>query len=150
MKRFKNILYILDEKSYKSEGSADKVASLARLNEAVVTVMIAGESSMLSEFSLKISGRYEEIKNEIDRQNRERLDQFKRHQRWDGIDLRPDYTINNDFLAIIKKVVREGYDLIIKEDKLEQGIDQLAMKFVRKCPCPVWIIKRGIENGKIT
>ena len=146
MKRFKKILYVLDEDISIGPRSADKVATLARLNHAAVTIMIASESSLFNDLSLRISGRHEEIKDEIHRQNCRELDQFKDHKRWNGIEIRPDYEIENDFLAIIKRVVREEYDLVIKEDILEQGINQLSMKLVRKCPCPVWIIEKGSDD----
>ena len=45
-------------------------------------------------------------------------------------------------------MIREGYDLVIKEASLEQGIDQLSMRLVRKCPCPVWVIKYDSTDFK--
>jgi hypothetical protein len=51
MKRFKNILYVLDEVSLSRQGSADKVAELARLNDARVTVLIAEEIKFFDDLS---------------------------------------------------------------------------------------------------
>ncbi len=141
MKRFKNILYILDEISLERHGGADKVANLARINEARVTVMIADETSLLDDLSLKITGRYKEVKAAILEQNRSHLEDFLRAERWDDIAVTPDHDDNINFISIIKKVLRQKYDLVITESSLEEGIDQLAMRLVRKCPCPVWVIK---------
>ncbi len=143
MKRFKNILYILDGTTLGQESSVDKVATLARLNDAHVSTMITGESTLFDDFSLKISGRYAEIKQAIVRENTESLKRFLQHERWNGIDIGPEYSEANGFISIIQKVMRDKHDLVIKEENLDQGIDQLTMRLVRKCPCPVWVIKRG-------
>ena len=141
MKRFKNILYILDEVSLSRQGNADKVAELARLNNAQVTVIIAEQIKFFDDLSRRLTGRYEELRQAVLAHHRERLDNFLNHHRWQDIDVIPDYSESDDFIAIIRKVMSEGFDLVIKEATLEQGIDQLSMRLVRKCPCPVWVMK---------
>lgn len=148
MKRFKKILYILDEVSLDRQGSADKVAELARLNDARVTVLIAEEIKFFDDLSNKITGRYEELRQAALAHHRERLDGFLAHERWQDIHVIPDYSESDDFIAIIRKVIRETYDLVIKESTLEQGIDQLSMRLVRKCPCPVWVMKYDSSDFK--
>ena len=65
MKRFKNILYILDGTAITQEGRAEKIATLARLNAARVSVIMTDETTILNDLSLKISGRYAEMKKAI-------------------------------------------------------------------------------------
>lgn len=142
MKRFKNILYILDGKAIAQNGSAEKIASLARLNEARISVVIIDDSTAFNDLSLKISGRYAEVKKAIQQQNSENLHQFLGHERWNDIDIHASTTEANDFISIIHLVLQHKHDLVIKEETLDHGIDQLAMRLVRKCPCPVWVIKR--------
>jgi universal stress protein E len=148
VKRFKNILYILDETTLGQESSADKVATLARLNDARISTMIADETTLIDDLSLKISGRYTEIKQAIVRQNTENLERFLSHERWNDIDIDPKYSEANNFISIIQKVLRDKHDLVIKEDILDRGIDHLTMRLVRKCPCPVWVMKRGSADFK--
>ena len=148
MKRFKKILYILDEVSLSRQGSADKVAELARLNEAQVTVMIVEETKFFDDLSTKITGRYEELRQAVLTHHRERLDGFLAQERWKDIHVIPDYSESDDFIAIIRKVMSEAYDLVIKEATLEQGLDQLGMRLVRKCPCPVWVMKYDSSDFK--
>lgn len=62
---------------------------------------------------------------------------------WNDIDIEPGYFAANSFVTIIQKVLRDKHDLVIKEETLDRGIDQLTMRLVRKCPCPVWVLKRG-------
>jgi nucleotide-binding universal stress UspA family protein len=148
MKRFKNILYVLDEVSLSRQGSADKVAELARLNDARVTVLIAEEIKFFDDLSRRITGRYEELQQAVLAHHQERLDGFLGHQRWEDLQVTPDYSESNDFIAIIRKVMSEGFDLVIKEATLEKGIDQLSMRLVRKCPCPVWVMKYDSTDFK--
>ena len=148
MKRFKKILYILDEVSLNRQGSADKVAELARLNDARVTVLIAEQTKFFDDLSNKITGRYEELRQAALAHHCERLDGFLAHERWQDIQVTPDYSEADDFIAIIRKVISETYDLVIKESTLEQGIDQLSMRLVRKCPCPVWVMKYDSSDFK--
>jgi nucleotide-binding universal stress UspA family protein len=148
MKRFKNILYLLDEESLKRPAGADRVAGLARINDARVRVMVADETTLLDELGLKISGRYEAVREEIQKQNSEKLDQFLAAERWQDIAVQADYDSNGNFISIIQKVLRENHDLVITGSSLEKGIDQLAMRLVRKCPCPVWVLKYGAKDFK--
>ena len=148
MQRFRNILYILDEVSLSRQGSADKVAELARLNDARITVMIAEENKFFDDLSRRITGRYEELRQAVISHHRERLDGFLAHGRWQDISVQADYSESDDFIAIIRKVMSAGYDLVIKEATLEQGIDQLSMRLVRKRPCPVWVIKYNSTDFK--
>jgi len=49
------------------------------------------------------------------------------------------------FLEIIREVLRNGRDLVIKTPKTGDCLDRLFcsedMHLLRKCPCPVWLIK---------
>lgn len=146
MKRFKNILYILDEVSLDRHEGADKVANLARINDARVTVMIADEANLLDDLSLKLTGRYKEVKEAILEQNRTHLENFLQAERWEDIAVTADHDDAVSFISIIRKVLGQRHDLVITESSLEEGINQLAMRLVRKCPCPVWVIKYGAEE----
>lgn len=49
------------------------------------------------------------------------------------------------FLEIVREVLRYGYDLVIKPAETYDWLDRLFssgdMHLLRKCPCPVWLIK---------
>ena len=51
------------------------------------------------------------------------------------------------FLEIIREVLRNGRDLVIKVPETRDFLDRLFgsedMHLLRKCPCPVWLIKPG-------
>lgn len=148
MKRFKNILYILDKTNCIQESSAEKVANLARINQASVKVVIAGDTTIFDSLSLTISSRFAELQKNVQQQNGELLEQFLQHDRWNGIDVQASSVEVQDFISIIQNVLRDKHDLVIIEEKLDNGIGQLAMRLVRKCPCPVWVIKSDTRDFK--
>jgi len=49
------------------------------------------------------------------------------------------------FLSIIRKVLRDGHDLVIKTAESGGLLDRVFgsddMHLLRKCPCPVWLVK---------
>lgn len=52
------------------------------------------------------------------------------------------------WLGIVQRVLRDGIDLVVsgKRSEDEDGghrIGSVAMKLLRKCPCPVWVVKPG-------
>ena len=51
------------------------------------------------------------------------------------------------FLEIIREVLRNGHDLVIKSPEKRDWLERLFgsedMHLLRKCPCPVWFIKPG-------
>jgi len=143
MKRFKNILYILNNNAIDQQDSAEKVTALARLNDARVTVVMVEDSSFIQDVGMILSGHLKEIRGITHQQHQKDLERFLAHNQWRGIDVNGSVLSGKDFLVIIQKVIRDNHDLVIKEEALETGLDSLAMRLVRKCPCPVWIIKRG-------
>lgn len=150
MKRFKNILYLLDEKTLSHLKSAETVARLARHNEASLSIIFVDETMVLDELSLKISRHYKGIRDEIRQKNQKRIDRFLGDELWNGLDVKSEYSGATDFISIIQKVLQDKHDLVVKEETLDHGIDQLTMRLVRKCPCPVWVIKRSSERfGRI-
>ncbi len=54
------------------------------------------------------------------------------------------------FLEIIRQVLRNGHDLVIKvpepQDWLDRFLGSEDMHLLRKCPCPVWLIKPSVPS----
>ncbi len=67
--------------------------------------------------------------------------------------LRPQIAIHavvltgTPFLEIIREVVRNGHDLVVRAaedpDWLERLFGSDDMHLLRKCPCPIWLVKRS-------
>ena len=64
----------------------------------------------------------------------------------EGLDIKSRLLRGAPFLEIIKELVRGGHDLVIKPAEGRGGVSSLLfgstdLHLLRKCPCPVWIIK---------
>ena len=149
MNRFKNILYV-------SEGGVDQASTMARAvtladkNQAELTVIdvipsfpagkgMADGGPDLSELQAAMMSEY--------RQNLELL--IEPHcQR---LNIKREVFMGTAFLEIIRAVLRQGYDLVIKPaenpDFLQRLFGSDDMHLLRKCPCPVWLMKPGEKSN---
>lgn len=61
------------------------------------------------------------------------------------VKLRTDVLIGVPFLEVIREVLRNGHDLVIRAAEHQPLIARLFgsddMHLLRKCPCPVWLVK---------
>jgi nucleotide-binding universal stress UspA family protein len=140
MKRFKNILYIIDGNDLDTS-VADKVANLARLNEASVTVTRVQEESYFYQIAHLLTDQLEDANKINQAQLQEDIDRVIAHERWRGIQVSGLLLSGIGFISVIQEVIRSSHDLVILGDPIEDGVDQLAMRLIRKCPCPVWVIR---------
>jgi len=61
------------------------------------------------------------------------------------LEVKTKVLVGVQFLEIIREVLRNGHDLVIKAAEPLEWLDRLFgsedMHLLRKCPCPVWLIK---------
>ena len=146
MKRFKNILYILDGTAITQEGRAEKIATLARLNAARVSVIMTDETTILNDLSLKISGRYAEMKKEL---STGRLSQLHQLLGQNHIPLESGniHLIEGMSEAVIKQAITElNVDVLVMGSVARSGIPGLlignkAEKLLTTINCTVLTIK---------
>jgi len=50
------------------------------------------------------------------------------NEHWSGLDVKAEYSETSGFIPIIQKVLRDKHDLVIKEETLDHGLDQLRKK----------------------
>lgn len=143
MKRFKNILYLVNPDIKKEARIIDKVCNLARLNEAKVTVVRLFEEGFLEQFGRLFSDRSKEMEGLVEKEHQEELDLFLADKKWQGIKVSGLLLSGKGFISVIRQVLRERHDLVIKAGELSEGLDQLSMRLIRKCPCPVWVMKNS-------
>jgi nucleotide-binding universal stress UspA family protein len=142
MKRFKNILYVVDtEPSPEEANVSDKVANLAKLNNARVTLAgISDEHPLLEQFNKLLSAKFEKLENQLTAQKMSAIQELLSTDRWKGLEVESCFLHGKDFVSIIQKVLQDKHDLVIKKRTTAEDEDALAMRLFRKCPCPVWII----------
>ena len=64
----------------------------------------------------------------------------------DGVSIDTKVLVGKPFIEIIRQVLRDDHDLIIKCADADSGLREILFSstdkhLMRKCPCPVWIIK---------
>ncbi len=63
------------------------------------------------------------------------------------IEIQTRVLVGVPFLEIIREILRNGHDLVIKSPENQDWLERLFgsddMHLLRKCPCPVWIIRPG-------
>lgn len=119
MKRFKNILYVVDA-GEACKPTLERAAVLAENNQASLTVVDFVES-------VAVPG----LENLI-------------HPYRKRIEIQTKRLKGTPFLEIIREVLRNGHDLVIKNSETQDGLNRFFgsadMHLFRKCPCPVWLI----------
>ena len=67
------------------------------------------------------------------------------------IDIQTKVLKGTPFLEIIREVLRNGRNLVIKVPEAQNWLDRLFssadMHLLRKCPCPVWLIKQAAPKS---
>ena len=147
MQRFKNVLLVAD-RSYQSI-AAQRVAWLARRNEARVTLIDTIETAPGELAALYASfhgARAREVEFEVLQFHQSRLAELSAEIRNQGIETNEALLHGTPFIEIIHQVIRSEHDLVIKvaggqSEGLSLLFGSTDLHLLRKCPCPVWILK---------
>jgi universal stress protein E len=150
MRRFKNILLLHDGRS-EQHLTMKRGVDLARRNQAKLTVVDVIEDSWVSGEIYGLEP-FQELKQLVSEERQEELDIVIEPLRQQGLNVRAKLLFGKPFLEIIREVLRENHDLVMKTAQGEGGLKGMlfgstAMHLMRKCPCPVWVVKRG-ENER--
>lgn len=143
MKRFKNILYV-------SEGGVDQASAMARAvtlaenNQAELTVMEVIPQIPMGESMADGGPDLIELQATMASESRKNLDSLI-EPHGQRLNIKREVLEGKAFLEIIRAVLRQGYDLVIKPaenpDFLARLFGSDDMHLLRKCPCPVWLMK---------
>ena len=145
MKRFSNILLVVDERTDYS-AALKRGATLARKNQARLTVCtvvdtVPGEVRM---GVITITPR--EVLDAATARKREWLEDTVNSVATDGVSIDTKVLTGKPFIEIIRQVLRNDHDLIIKCADADSRLREILFSstdkhLMRKCPCPVWILK---------
>ncbi len=141
MKRFKNILFIVEDDHDKNTVT-EKVINLARLNDAEVLVTRIPDESYFDTFSHLFPERMRELDSILKEHDHTAINRVVNDPRWGDVKVSGALIPGRGFISVVRQVLRAKHDLVIKGGKLDEGVDQLAMRLIRKCPCPVWVIRK--------
>ncbi len=142
MKHFKNILVVVnDEGSPQKNAAVARAVMLAQENNARLTLMdvIAPPEDVISEYKGIIEP--EELTEMLVSQ-REKTLNMAAEQLGGDIDVNVKVAVGRDFIEIVRAVVLEKHDLLIKvANEHPDSFDSSDFHLMRKCPQPVWLFK---------
>lgn len=144
MKRFKHILCVVDS-SETCEPILERAVTLAENNQAHLTVIDVIEKRISSGIGMPEDGPITaELKAAIVSAHTQKLETMVAPFR-KKTQIETKVILGTPFLEIIHEVLRHGHDLVIKIPEHQDWLDRLFgsddMHLLRKCPCPVWLIK---------
>lgn len=143
MKRFKNILCVFSSGA-RNEVALRRAATLAEENQARLTVVevideIPPDTKLMERVLATQDLQAIHVAN-----HRDGLDEAVAPWR-DGLEIETKVLVGIPFLEIVREVLREERDLVIRAVE-RSGLFPLLfgseeMHLLRKCPCPVWLVK---------
>lgn len=145
MKRFKNILLLCDF-DVKQHSAVKRTVSLARQNEAQLTV-ITVVKDIPANMGMAITAiTPQEVFELVVNDRRQKVDALVTDMGKQGVNAKSLVITGTPFLEVIRQVLRDQHDLVILAAEGKGGIKErlfgsTSMHLMRKCPCPVWVVK---------
>jgi len=145
MKRFKNILLVSDLKS-EGQSALERAVSLAVWNQANLTI-IDFIDELPKNFKKIFSARQpKKLQACILKTKQKQMEKVAASIRRKVGNVSCQILKGRPFIEIIRKVLHDKHDLVIistegKTRFKENLFGSTSMHLMRKCPCPVWVIK---------
>ena len=143
MKRFKNILCVIDVQSAERH-ALERAVALAENNQARVTVATVTERLPAAVKLPQEESTQTDMQARLKDARARWLDTFIEPYR-SRVEINGKVLVGTSFLEIIREVLRNNHDLVIKCPESPEWLDRFFagddMHLLRKCPCPVWLVK---------
>ena len=151
MKHISKILFYADGAEHESSAleSTIKMSDSLAAEVTVADVVARVSTNDTNPAVIKaINALQDTLKNE----RKKFLDQLAKPYK-DRQNLRTEILAGKDYLELIRKVKTEGIDLLVKAVNTPTALSkaffgEADIKLLRKCPCPVWIMKPS-SSGKM-
>jgi nucleotide-binding universal stress UspA family protein len=143
MQRFKAILAVVDRKP-SADTVLQRAVALAQTNQAILTAVCVAPRVTLG-MGMPDGGPISaDLQRAATAAAQEELEKAVAPFRAQ-VDIRIRVLVGTPFLEIIREVLRHGHDLVIKSPENPDWLDRMLgsddMHLLRKCPCPVWLVK---------
>jgi len=150
MKRFNNIVYVLNSETDALSPSFVQATNLAKANQANFTLLQIHPNINSAGLAQLTAISEEELKSRVLKKENERLNKLTL-----PLDKQLNTTVEIGFgktyIETIRAVQEKQFDLVIKEATNIDWLDRLLgsddLHLLRKCPCPVWLMKKN-EKAK--
>jgi len=154
MKRFRNILLVCDEQGIHEE-AVSRAIGLALENDAriaLVDVLDSAPGEIARVYGSLPGNRAKDVERELIAFHEARLKKIASSIESVGIETTISVLQGIPFLEIIRKVLRDGHDLVFKGTTADPVghlplYASMDLHLLRKCPCPVWVLKKSSERG---
>lgn len=149
MKRFSNILFVVSTDNDVS-AAFERAVSMASDNQAKLTVL--GVIDSAEEAKEVASSGNSELLDAMMKMRQEQLNDLVKGIASGGPQVDTRVVAGIGFIEIIQEVINNNRDLVIKSIEAAGGLDEVMFgsmdrKLLRKCPCPVWLIKSAQQQG---
>ena len=143
MRRFKNILCVVNTE-LNDASVLEHAVKLAVNNHAQLTVVEVIDEIPPNTTLLERTLSPIDLQDQMIRAHQNRLQELASH--WSQkIEIKLKVLTGILFLEVIHEVLRNGHDLVFKTAEHGMLLDRVFgsddMHLLRKCPCPVWLIK---------
>ena len=143
MRRFKDILCAI-EHGEASRPALDRAVALAENNQASLTVVDV-IPRVPAGIGMPDGGPIsDELQAAMLREHEARMEPLIEPYR-QRLDIQHKVLLGTSFLELIREVLRNQRDLVIKCPESPSWLDRIFtgddMHLLRKCPCPVWLVK---------
>ena len=143
MERFNNILYVFEQFAEQSSNIA-RAISLAQNNQARLTFIDVVTDELTGHAMPSGDSIPEDKLSALATDRRQKLEALLEPYK-EELEFNIEILIGTKFLQVIRTVLRNNYDLVIKPAEDPDWMDRLFssedMHLLRKCPCPVWLMK---------
>ncbi|SEQ90648.1 Nucleotide-binding universal stress protein, UspA family [Nitrosomonas sp. Nm51] len=142
-KLFKNILYV-SEASVAQGSSIARAVSVAENNQAGLTV-IDVTPDITPDIGMLPAGRTPgELQAIMVSERRKELGSLIEPY-MERLDIQLDVLVGKTYIEVIRTILRDNYDLMIKPAENPNFIERLFgsddVQLLRNCPCPVWLTR---------
>ena len=151
MKRFKNILACVD-----LDGAAhpalERAVMLAKLNAGHVKI-VAVHEGLPTWASMLLPSKAQNWEEVVVAEAEKRLEALSAPLATSGVPVETKLVSGLSYLAIIREAIAGKHDLVLKCLELESTLDNPVisstdMHLLRKCPCPMWLIRPEASAGE--
>lgn len=149
MKRFKDILCVMEPQTA-CQCALERAVALAENNQARVTVATVTErvpeGTRIPEGEPGPGALQARLTEAQAQRLKTLIEPY--HTR---VKINAKMLVGTSFLEIIREVLRSNHDLVIKCPESPDWLDRFFagddMHLLRKCPCPVWLVKPGTAES---
>lgn len=153
MRQFKNILLAAGGESWEKI-AVKRAVSLAEHNGARLEIADVIEELPHEMRRLYAAVPLVKLQKRAVAERRKQLQEIIAPYRRRGLQVSARVLVGKPFVEIIREVIRNSHDLVIATAEETTGLKArlygtTATKLMRKCPCPVWIVKSAKKYSRI-